>query len=94
MYLAWKPGKTSLLNCAQCGQPAEAYSTTVTLASALPSAMSSAVTALFEWGPAPLILSQPARLRQPPNAMVGDETNCPLGSLRSRALARFRVLKP
>src|SRR5580658_2987487 len=41
MYLALKAGNTSLLKCAQCGQLAEAYSITVTLAKGLPRVMSS-----------------------------------------------------
>src|ERR1700761_5863857 len=41
MYLALKAGKTSFCHLAQIGQPTEAYSTTVTLAAALPRSMSS-----------------------------------------------------
>ena len=59
MYLALNPGKTSLLNRAQCGQVAEAYSITVTLAAVLPRLMSSAVTTVVLWNS----LSQAARLR-------------------------------
>ena len=45
MYFVLKPGKMSLLKRAQNGHPAEAYSTTVTLACGLPRLISSAVTA-------------------------------------------------
>jgi hypothetical protein len=52
MYLVLKAGKTSLFQRPQWMHEAEAYSTTVTLALALPSDMSSADTDSF--------LSQPA----------------------------------
>src|ERR1700761_2093662 len=45
MYLALKSGKTSFCHLAQIGQPTEAYSTSVTLALALPRSMSSLVSA-------------------------------------------------
>ncbi len=44
MYLALKAGKISLLKRAQCGQLADAYSITVTLALGLPKVMSSGLT--------------------------------------------------
>ena len=40
MYFAFKAGKTSWRQSAQCGQPTEPYSITVTRAPAAPSAMS------------------------------------------------------
>src|ERR1700677_4369074 len=43
MYLALKAGKTSLFQRAQCGQPTEAYSITVTLAVGGPMPMSASV---------------------------------------------------
>src|SRR5580698_8699487 len=85
MYLALKAGNTSLLKCAQCGQLAEAYSITVTLALGLPRVMSSGATVVSILARAGL---KATRLSMRPAAMIRRRDDVMTCSYSFRRIAR------
>src|SRR5580692_4474581 len=79
MYLALKAGNTSLLNRAQCGQLAEAYSITVTLALGEPRVMSSG------WAVTTGASASPGRAR----LAASPKAAAPMNSRRSMSVVSF-----